>query len=254
MDPMILVLSAVLGAAVGSFLNVVIYRLPRSESLVHPGSHCPGCEKPVAVRDNVPLFSWLWLHARCRSCGEHISARYPLVELTCLVTFGAVVLARGVEPELALLLPFTALLIAVAGIDLEHRIIPNKLVVPALAYGLVMGSVIDLAAMPERLAAGAGAFVFLLVAALAYPAGMGMGDVKLAGVMGLYLGISVVPALFARFPGRFGRGRGDHGARGRRRPQEGRSLRALPRPRRAGGRTGGARDHRSLQGSVPFVT
>jgi len=199
MEPVILVLSAVLGAAVGSFLNVVIYRLPRSESLVHPGSHCPGCETPVSVRDNVPVLSWLWLRARCRSCGEHISARYPLVELTCLATFAAVVLARGVEPELALLLPFTALLIAVAGIDLEHRIIPNKLVVPALAYGLVVGSVIDIGAMPERLAAGAGAFLFLLTAALAYPAGMGMGDVKLAGVMGLYLGVSVIPALFAAF-------------------------------------------------------
>lgn len=199
MEPMALVFIAVLGAATGSFLNVVIHRLPRSESLVHPGSHCPGCDTPVAPRDNVPLLSWLWLRARCRSCGEHISARYPLVELTCLITFAAVVLARGVGPELFLLLPFSALLIAVAGIDLEHRIIPNKLVVPALVYGLAVGALVDLDGMPERLIAGAGAFAFLLVAALAYPAGMGMGDVKLAGVMGLYLGVSVVPALFAAF-------------------------------------------------------
>jgi len=199
MEPMALVLIAVLGAATGSFLNVVIHRLPRSESLVHPRSHCPGCETAVSPRDNVPLLSWLWLRARCRSCGEHISARYPMVELSGLVAFAAVVATRGVGPELALLLPFTALLIAVAGIDLEHRIIPNKLVVPALAYGLVAGAIVDLGAMPERLAAGAGAFLFLLLAALAHPAGMGMGDVKLAGVMGLYLGLSVVPALFGAF-------------------------------------------------------
>jgi len=121
------------------------------------------------------------------------------VGLTGLVTLAAAVAARGIEPELALLLPFGVLLIAVAVIDLEQRVIPNRLVAPALAYGLAAGSLIDLDAMPERIAAGAGAFVFLLVPALACPAGMGMGDVKLAGVMGLYLGLSVVPALLVAF-------------------------------------------------------
>lgn len=121
------------------------------------------------------------------------------VELTGPAAFAAVAAARGIEAEPALLAPFTALLIAVTAIDLEHRIIPNRLLAPALAYGVVAGSLIDPGAMPERLVAGAGAFGLLLVAALACPQGMGMGDVKLAGVMGLYLGPYVAPALFAAF-------------------------------------------------------
>ena len=190
---------APLGLMIGSFLNVVTYRVPRGESIVSPGSRCPGCGKAIRPVDNVPVVSWLMLRGRCRGCGTRISPRYPLVELLTAVVFAAVVLSRGVRPELALDLPFAAMLIAVAGIDLEHRIVPNKILLPMAVWGVAASAVVRPNMLPELLAAGAGAFAFLLVAALIHPRGMGMGDVKLAGVMGLYLGVSVVPGLFLAF-------------------------------------------------------
>jgi leader peptidase (prepilin peptidase) / N-methyltransferase len=193
------VFAGALGLLVGSFLNVVAYRLPRGESVVTPRSRCPGCGTPVRARDNVPVLSWLLLRGRCRDCGASISARYPVVETVTGAVFVAVAAVTGLEAELALYLPFAALLIAVGAIDLEHRIVPNKLLAPAAVWAVVAWAVVDLGFLPEALAAGAGAFLFLLLAALAYPAGMGMGDVKLAGVMGLYLGLSVVPALLVAF-------------------------------------------------------
>jgi len=195
----VVALAAVLGAAIGSFLNVVIHRLPRGESLVHPRSRCPSCQKQIAGYDNLPVISWLVLRGRCRGCGEPISPRYPAVELLTAVSFAAVVGVRGVDGELIVLLPFAAVLIAVAGIDLDHRIVPNRIVVPAAVYGVAASALVRAGELPELLLAGAGAFMFLLLAALAYPGGMGMGDVKLAGVMGLYLGLSVLPALFIAF-------------------------------------------------------
>jgi leader peptidase (prepilin peptidase) / N-methyltransferase len=185
----------VLGAAVGSFLNVVVYRLPRGESLVSPGSRCPSCGTALRPYDNVPVVSWLVLRGRCRSCDAPISPRYPLVELLTALTFVAVALARGVDDDLVAELPFAAALIAVAAIDLEHRIIPNRILLPVAAYGVAANALFRTGDLPELLIASVGAFLFLLVAALAYPAGMGMGDVKLAGVMGLYLGSSVAAAL-----------------------------------------------------------
>jgi leader peptidase (prepilin peptidase) / N-methyltransferase len=193
------ILTGVIGAVVGSFLNVVAYRLPKGESIVSPRSRCPSCETPIAWYDNLPIVSWLVLRGRCRHCGAGISARYPLVELLTLVTFVAVALARGVDDDLVMELPFAAVLIAVAAIDLEHRIIPNRILVPAAVYGLIAAIFVRSGDLPELLIAGAAAFAALLLAALVYPAGMGMGDVKLAGVMGLYLGLSVVPALLVAF-------------------------------------------------------
>jgi len=187
------------GAVIGSFLNVVVYRLPIGESLVKPRSHCPNCQTPVAPRDNVPLLSWLFLKGRCRHCGETISARYPAVELLTALCFVGVVLARGFHAELIALIPFTAALIAISFIDLQHKIVPNRIVAPAAIYGLVTAVAFRTHILPELLIAGAGAFIFFLVAALINPRGMGMGDVKLAGVMGLYLGASVAPALFVGF-------------------------------------------------------
>jgi leader peptidase (prepilin peptidase) / N-methyltransferase len=191
--------AAVLGAVVGSFLNVVIHRVPLGESIVSPGSHCPHCDTPVANRDNIPVLSWLLLRGRCRNCGGPISPRYPLVELLTAVAFAAIVAVRGFDDDLLLELPFAASLIALAGIDLDHKLLPNKIVYPMAAWGVVATAITQTGDLPEHLIAGAAAFLLLLAAVLAYPAGMGMGDVKLAGAMGLYLGLSIAPALLAAF-------------------------------------------------------
>jgi leader peptidase (prepilin peptidase)/N-methyltransferase len=187
--------AGLLGAIMGSFLNVVAYRLPRRESLVSPGSRCPSCGTPVQPYDNVPVLSWLVLRGRCRSCSARISPRYPLVEAgTGLLCVGAV-LTHESAAEIALSVTLVLLLVPAALIDLEHRIIPNRLTAAGALLALGLGTALDPSGEPERLLAGAAAGGFLLVAALAYPGGMGMGDVKLAGVMGLFLGAAVAPAL-----------------------------------------------------------
>ncbi len=183
------------GLCVGSFLNVVAFRLPRGESLVSPGSHCPGCGTPVRAYDNVPLLGWLLLRGRCRSCGERISPRYPLVEaLTALLAL-SVVLVKHSPRDIVLGLVLVAVLVPVALIDLEEQIIPNRITLPAAVAGVAIGLALAPARVPEQLIAGAAAGGFLLVFVLAYPRGMGMGDVKLAAVLGLYLGSSVAPAM-----------------------------------------------------------
>ena len=187
--------AALLGAVVGSFLNVVSHRLPRRESLLLPGSRCPGCGADVKPYDNVPIFSWLVLRGRCRSCAAPISARYPLVEVVTAALYAACVARFGIGVELILPLVFVTLLIPVAAIDLEHRIIHNVLVGPAAVVAVAVAALMFSDSLPERLIAGAAGGGFLLMAALAYPAGMGMGDVKLAGAMGLFLGRAVGPAI-----------------------------------------------------------
>ncbi|MGC2373291.1 MAG: prepilin peptidase [Solirubrobacteraceae bacterium] len=183
------------GALIGSFLNVVVYRLPRRESLVRPASHCPSCGVGVKPYDNVPVLSWLLLRGRCRNCSAAISKRYPLVEsLTALLCVGAV-LAGGSAATIALNVTFILLLVPIASIDVEHRIIPNKLTALGAVLALAIGTALDPSGEPARLIAGAAAGGALLLAALAYPGGMGMGDVKLAGVMGLFLGSAVAPAM-----------------------------------------------------------
>ncbi len=195
----VVLVTGLLGAVVGSFLNVVVHRLPRGESLAFPGSRCPSCGTAIAPYDNVPIVSWLLLRGRCRHCKAPVSARYPAIELLTAVTFALIAASRGIGSELLLELPFAAMLIAVAGIDLEHRIVPNRIVVPAAVLALLLAALLRRGDLLELVLAGAGAFLFLLIAALAYPAGMGMGDVKLAGVMGVFLGLSIIPALFLAF-------------------------------------------------------
>jgi leader peptidase (prepilin peptidase) / N-methyltransferase len=192
---MLIALAMFGGLVVGSFLNVVAYRLPRGESLAVPGSHCPSCGKHVRPYDNVPVLSWMLLRGRCRDCREPISARYPIVEALSAALAVAVVLVKHTTADRALGLVLVAILIPVALIDLDQRIIPNRITLPAALIAIALGLILNPSGVPEQLIAGAAAGGFLLVFALAYPKGMGMGDVKLAGVMGLYLGRSVAVAL-----------------------------------------------------------
>lgn len=187
--------TGVLGALFGSFLNVVAYRLPRHESIVKPRSRCTSCGTPVKPYDNIPILSWLLLRGHCRKCGTSISPRYPLVEAaTALLCVGAV-LAHSSAAGITLSVVLILLVLPAALIDLEHRIIPNKITALGAILAIAIGTALDPAGEPERLIAGAGAGVFFLVAALAYPGGMGMGDVKFAGMIGLFLGESVIPAV-----------------------------------------------------------
>ena len=185
------------GLLVGSFLNVVIARLPEGESLMHPGSRCPHCGHPVRPYDNVPVLSWLWLRGRCRDCGEPISARYPLVEALTGVLCALVVVAKGADEDAWLGIALVLTLVPITFIDLDHRIIPNRIVGPSAVVALVILALTDVDALPDHLIAAVAAGGFFLLAALAYPRGMGMGDVKLAALLGLYLGSSVAPALLA---------------------------------------------------------
>jgi len=188
-------LAALFGAIVGSFLNVVVYRLPRGESLSAPGSRCPACEVPIKPYDNVPVLGWLWLRGRCRNCGDPISPRYPLVEAaTAVLCAGAVIGAPNAGRAL-LGVVLVLVLVPVTLIDLDHRLIPDKITVPGAVLALVIGTALDPSGEIERLIAGAAAGGFLFVAWFAYPGGMGFGDVKLAGVLGLFLGRAVGPAM-----------------------------------------------------------
>jgi leader peptidase (prepilin peptidase)/N-methyltransferase len=188
-------LAGILGAVIGSFLNVVAYRLPRGESLLHPGSRCPRCETPIKPYDNVPVLGWILLRGRCRACGAPISWRYPAVEAITGLLCAAVVLRFGADPDAWLGLALVLLLVPITLIDLDFQIIPNKLtgLGAAVAIALVLATRSD--ELAAHLIAGVAAGGFLLVAALIYPSGMGMGDVKLAGVLGLFLGRAVGPAM-----------------------------------------------------------
>jgi leader peptidase (prepilin peptidase)/N-methyltransferase len=183
------------GLALGSFLNVVAARIPLRRSLLRPGSACATCAAPIAWYDNVPLLSWALLRGRCRACGTAISPVYPAVELATAALVVACVLEFGLTAEAAVAAFFCAVVVVVSAIDLAHRIIPNRIVLPAAAVCLVAQTALE--PSPEWALAALGASAFLLVAALAYPGGMGMGDVKLALLMGAVLGRTVPVALMA---------------------------------------------------------
>lgn len=188
------------GAVAGSFLSVVAHRVPRGESIAGPRSRCPGCGAQIAAYDNIPIVSWLLLRGRCRSCDERISIRYPLIELATGLLFAATALVFRHEPaELVLGLVFVATLAAVTLTDLELRVIPNRILIVSAVAGVVLAAALDPSSLPERAIGAAAAGGLLFAVALAYPRGMGMGDVKLAAAMGLYLGRSVAPALLIGF-------------------------------------------------------
>jgi len=193
------VLAGIFGALVGSFLNVVAYRLPRGESLAHPPSHCPNCGEPVKPYDNIPVLSWLLLRGRCRHCKQPISVQYPLVEAGTALLCALVVIVKGADGDAIIGIALVLLLVPVTLIDLEHHLIPNKITFPGFVLGVVLVLLLDPDSIVENLIASAGAGGFLFVAWFLYPRGMGMGDVKLAFVLGIYLGRAVVPAMFVAF-------------------------------------------------------
>jgi len=191
--PAVVALVLVLGLLIGSFLNVVIYRVPRGESVVYPGSRCPGCGKEIRPWDNIPVLSWLLLRGRCRNCGERISVRYPLVELLTGLMFLAVLVWSGVTWQLPAYLYLAAIGVALSAIDLDTKRLPNQIVLPSYVVALVLlllPAAIDgeWTSYLRAMLGGAALFAFYFLLAFIYPAGMGFGDVKLAGVLGIYLG------------------------------------------------------------------
>jgi leader peptidase (prepilin peptidase)/N-methyltransferase len=196
---LVVVLGALVGLAVGSFLNVVVWRVPRGESVVRPASACPRCGHAIRSRDNVPVLSWLLLRGRCRDCGGSIAVRYPLVEGATGVLFALAAWwcwaqdAPWLLPALAYL---AAISIALALIDLDVHRLPDAIVLPSYPVALALlalaswapGGEPDWGALLRAVIAGAAFFAFYLAALVVYPPGMGLGDVKLAGVLGLYLG------------------------------------------------------------------
>ena len=199
MTSLILILFGIVGLAFGSFLNVVIYRLPRGESLIRPGSHCPACRHPLSAIDNVPVFSYMLLGGKCRYCGAPVSGRYPLVELLTGVLFVLAFVEFGLSVQTALACLASAVLIAVAFIDLDHLLVLDWSVVALGAIGLVR-------ALTERDIVGSlegaalGAAIFGAVYLGTRGAGLGLGDVKLGAALGLLygfpLGLGVAVAAF----------------------------------------------------------
>lgn len=195
MDTSLAAIALLPGLAIGSFLNVVAARLPLRRSIVHPGSACMACSSPLAWYDNVPLVSFAILRRRCRHCGEQIPWRYPAVEATTALLIAGCVLKFGATWDALVAAVFCAALVAISATDLERQIIPNRVVLPAASVVLVTQTVLHPSI--EWAVAGAGGAAFLLLAALAYPGGMGMGDVKLALLLGVAVGRAVPVALFA---------------------------------------------------------
>lgn len=196
MTGLLVAVAAVVGLAIGSFLNVVVWRVPRGESVAHPPSACPRCGHVIRARDNVPVVSWLLLRGRCRDCANPISVRYPLVEAGTGVLFALTAWFAGPSWILPALLYLVAISVALALIDIDTKRLPNAIVLPAYPVALALlslaswnpGGESDWSALVRALIGAAALFLVYFVMVIVYPAGMGFGDVKLAGVLGLYLG------------------------------------------------------------------
>jgi leader peptidase (prepilin peptidase)/N-methyltransferase len=188
--------AAVIGLVIGSFLNVVVWRVPRGESIVSPPSACPRCGHAIRRRDNVPIVSWLVLQGRCRDCGEPISRRYPLVEAATGAAFGLTAWHFGASWALPAYLFLAAISVALALIDIDTKRLPNALVLPSYPVAVMLlalaswnpGGASDWQAWVRALIGGAALYAVYFLLMFVYPAGMGFGDVKLAGVLGLFLG------------------------------------------------------------------
>ncbi len=189
-----------LGACIGSFLNVCIYRLPREESVVYKPSHCPGCGNKLGVPDLVPILSYIFLRGRCRHCGSPISAQYPLVELITALLFLAAYTAWGISWHTASMWVFLAVLVSVSVVDMHHRIIPDEILLVGTILGLPLIFLTSLNHLISGLIGFMAAGLLLLAIAVISKGGMGGGDIKLSAVMGLFLGWqSAAVALFLSF-------------------------------------------------------
>lgn len=192
--------SFLIGSAVGSFLNVCIDRIPRGESLLHPASHCENCGRELAVLDLIPIASYLLLRAHCRTCRALIPARVFLVELGTGLLFALIQNRCGASPQGLLVAVFSAILIVLLGIDLEHHTVPNSITYPAIAIAAFSAPSILGVNLGSMLSGGAFGLVLLVLIGLAYPGGMGMGDAKLAAFIGLAVGFpKVLLALLISF-------------------------------------------------------
>ncbi len=198
-DSLVYILLFMAGLIVGSFLNVAIYRIPRGMSVCKPPSMCPECGARIAFYDNIPVISYLILKGRCRKCGARIPYTYPAVETVTAFMFLANYYYFGLTLQLLSGIVLVASLIAISVIDIQFKIIPNAITWPMAFVGLVLSIIGDLSRWWFPLAFSAGAFVFMLIIHLIYPKGMGMGDVKLALMIGAFLTSSVIPALFIGF-------------------------------------------------------
>ncbi|MGI9610050.1 MAG: prepilin peptidase [Acidimicrobiia bacterium] len=192
MDALATAFAALLGLVFGSFINVVAHRVPADKSIVSPPSSCPVCHHPIRHRDNIPVLSWLLLRGRCRDCGEPISVRYPVVELVTAALFGAAVGVIGIEPVLPAYLWFVGVGVTLILTDIDVHRIPNRILYPGTIVGAVLllgGAVVDgdLASFWRGAAGAAVYFALFLVLALIARGGFGMGDVKLAFLLGLFL-------------------------------------------------------------------
>jgi leader peptidase (prepilin peptidase)/N-methyltransferase len=193
----IVLFAFILGLVAGSFVTAVAHRVPRGISIAASRSHCPACGAQIAAYDNVPVLAWLLLRGRARCCGAWISSRYPLTELGLGLLFALSIVVHWGDPvaEVAIDLVFLTMLAAITLTDLEQRIIPDKILLAGAVLCVAIAAPTDPSGLPERaIAVAAAGGVFFLVA-LAYPAGMGLGDVKLAATMGLFLGRAVAPAI-----------------------------------------------------------
>lgn len=193
MSAVAVVFAGVAGLLLGSFANVVVWRVPRHESIVSPGSRCPSCGRALAWYENVPIVSWLALRGRCRTCRASISLRYPLVELLTGVLFALTTARAERGTDLVAYLPLVWVLVVLSFIDIEHKLLPNRIVLPATVAGIVLLAVAaglgpGFGALLRAIVGGAAAFAVFLAIALIYPAGMGMGDVKLSALLGMTLG------------------------------------------------------------------
>lgn len=190
--PFALAMSALYGAIIGSFLNVVIYRLPLGQSLLRPPSRCRKCSYQLRWFDNIPVFSWLFLKGRCRKCGTGVSWQYPLVELITAALFVLVVWMTPLSPLMAARLILVCILIVLFGIDLEHHILPNSITLPGIAVGLLLSLIAPPGWKDAVIGALLGAGVLYAIAAGYYfwrrEEGMGMGDVKMLAMIGAFLG------------------------------------------------------------------